>query len=191
MHNGCQSDIHTQIQWMHNEFRFITSSFVWRYLVLSRCFFCRGQWMCLACYLVHTSEVLTFLLNVMAVHRVNGCTRLVGREIYSQTHTLTRNHIFPVHLFWSGPPIVYFPYTSYLQYICSVTSICFPLFFLSLNPISSSVLLLHLSSPPLRTHTHHLPPHLPQLLKHITVWNGAKASSSLQRVRCECVQRHV
>lgn len=51
--------------------------------------------MCLACYLVHTSEGLTFLLNVMVVHRVGGCTRLVVN-----THTLTRyHHTLPVHLF--------------------------------------------------------------------------------------------
>ena len=87
------------MKWLHNESGCITSSFVHCYLVLSSLFVCGGLWMCLARYLVHTSEELTFLLNVTAVHGVNGCTRLVGWEICSQTHTLTRYHISPVHLF--------------------------------------------------------------------------------------------
>lgn len=87
---------------------------------------------------------------------------------------------------------------------CSFTSLpdmylyctsCLPCSLLSLSPVSHSFVALYSLIPCLLLfccfrslqlpHTDDLPPHLPQLLKHITAWNGAKASSSLQ---CECVQ---
>ena len=42
--------------------------------------------MCLASYLVHTSQELTFLLNVTVLHRVND-TRLLGRERCAKTRS--------------------------------------------------------------------------------------------------------
>ena len=94
--------------------------------------------MCLASYLVHTSQELTFLLNVMVVHRVNGDTRLLGREICAKTAKAQRSPILFIliqRVTWCLLPMFIFP-----PCIDPMSSSVF----VSFNRISSSLLLQHL-----------------------------------------------
>jgi len=145
---------------LRNDFGFAASWFARRYLVSSRGLSVEDCGCVWPRYLAHTGEALTFLPNVTAVHGVIGCSRLVGREICPQIHTLTKLLPQRVDVWWAAWCV------RHVSNSTSVTSICFPFFFfvsfrLSLKPTSSSVLLLHRSYPPLphanthaHTHTH-------------------------------------
>lgn len=95
---------------------------------------------------------------------------------------LTGYHTYPAHL--QVCPICTYTVRHVYLAVCSACRL-FPTLFVALYSLIPCLLLFCCFRSLQLPHTDDLPPHLPQLLKHITAWNGAKASSSLQ---CECVQ---